>query len=296
MNNTTTIKGFCDFVNYLYDNKNAFAKYNNIVAKMQNIINESSQLQPKKYADDRKQNEALQEQYKEYYSIIEENVILPIKEKGRELAGLLFEYEDKNRLQEAFNEIADLTKQNIESISICIDKFFDFTSDVKIVGFDFSFIDFEYMIKELYAEIKNNPYGIKPKHKPIFEKNTITSPPSPPAKLIKSLTINKQNYLYSKLTEKSLFLPVGTDFDSFCFVFGNSPKPENFKPLKWLKNRQLLREIIITLKHPDITIPTSKYKLPPYFLDEKGNPIAELPTNTPKDLKIEHYIDDLAKM
>ena len=179
MNNTTTIKGFCDFVNYLYDNKNAFAKYNNIVAKMQNIINESSQLQPKKYADDRKQNEALQEQYKEYYSIIEGNVILPIKEKGRELAGLLFEYEDKNRLQEAFNEIADLTKQNIESISICIDKFFDFTSDFKIVGFGLSFTDFEDMIKELYAKIKNNPYGIKPKHKPIFNENTITSPPSP---------------------------------------------------------------------------------------------------------------------
>ena len=140
---------------------------------------------------------------------------------------------------------------------------------------------------------------LKKNNSSIFEKyegKGITPPPPPPAKLIKSLTKTQQAYLYSKLTEKSLFLPVGTDFDNFCFVFGNSMKPENFKPLKWLKNRQFLRELITTLKHPDITIPTSKYKLPPYFLDEKEKPIAELPTNTPKGLKIEHYITDLAKM
>ena len=156
-------------------------------------------------------------------------------------------------------------------------------------------LSIEYQVKEWRDEAKEVRIRTAVE-RDLAKSTTPPPPPPPPAKLIKSLTETQQTYLYSKLTEKSLFLPVGTDFDNFCFVFGNSMKPENFKPLKWLKNRQFLRELITTLKHPDITIPTSKYKLPSYFLNKEGEPIKELPTNTPKDLKIEHYITDLAKM
>lgn len=113
-------------------------------------------------------------------------------------------------------------------------------------------------------------------------KISIPAPEPIPTKLIKSLTENQQIYLFNKLTENSLFFSTETDFKSFCFVFGNSIKPDDFIPLQWMQNRQLLRELITQVKHPDIKISTNLYSLPAFFVDKKGNIISELPTNTPK--------------
>lgn len=123
-----------------------------------------------------------------------------------------------------------------------------------------------------------------------------TPAPDPtPSKLIKSLTDNQQSFLFNKLTESGLFMPIETDYNSFCFVFGNSIKPDEFIPLQWLQNRQLLRELITELKHPDIEITKNKYTLPAFFIDKKNNSIIELPTNTPKGSNLSTKIQEISK-
>ncbi len=117
--------------------------------------------------------------------------------------------------------------------------------------------------------------------------------PAEPTKLIKSLTENQQNYLYNKLTENNLFIPAETDFNSFCFVFGNSIKPDDFKPLYWLQNKQLLRELITKLKHPDTFITTNKFTLPNYFIDRKEKTILYLPPNRPR---LDNLSDEIEKI
>ena len=115
-----------------------------------------------------------------------------------------------------------------------------------------------------------------------------------PKKLIKTLDEKKQSYLFSALTENSLFFSTETDFASFCFVFGNSKQQDDFKPLQWMQNKQLLRELIAELKHPDIFITTNKYTLPNYFIDEKGNTILYLPTDKKINNKLSNSIAKIA--
>lgn len=116
-----------------------------------------------------------------------------------------------------------------------------------------------------------------------------------PPILIKSLSEKKQASLYKNLTEKSLFLPIDTDYDSFCFVFGNDKEPNNFIRLEWQQNKQLLRELITELKHPDIEISKNKYTLPPYFNDKKKKNIDYLPTNKPKPQTESEKLKDIVK-
>ena len=124
---------------------------------------------------------------------------------------------------------------------------------------------------------------------------------TPHLKLIKQLSSNKdrnlimQTNLFRMVIDKNL-MDKNTDFDSFCFVFGDDCMPVKFKPLKWLASRQLLRELIEYLKHPDIKIPTSRYNLPPYFIDINDKQINELPTNRPRDAKIHDVLTNLAKI
>lgn len=222
MDNTTTIKGFCDFVNYLYANRKLFAENNNIVTKMQKITAERDMLQPKKYAEHQKQDETLQKQYRAYYSIIEENVNLPIKEKGRELAGLQFEYDDKNRLQGAISESIGMTRQDLESIAICIDRFFDFTSSVSVRMN--GFYDIEQMVSEIYKElIFDNPFGIK----------------------IKQITKIKQKETYRNRYEglaKKLnkFLINATD-ETLRIIIEHKRLPDNTEKPIWIKEAEAHR-------------------------------------------------------
>ena len=141
-------------------------------------------------------------------------------------------------------------------------------------------LEFQYFIRDGLEEIR----------KVILELEK-----TPPPKLTKSLSESQQTFLYEKLTENSLFLPIDSDFASFCFVFGNSLKPNNFKPLQWMQNKQLLRELIAELKHPNIFITTNKYTLPNYFIDEKGKTILYLPTDKKINNNLSNSIDKIAK-
>lgn len=105
---------------------------------------------------------------------------------------------------------------------------------------------------------------------------------SKPQKLFASISDNKLNFIYVRLTENSVFLPKNTDYNSFCYVFGNSERPTDFTRLVWKPNKQLLRELITGLKSPDIEISSHKYDLPPYFKNEKGENISYLPNNKSK--------------
>lgn len=121
------------------------------------------------------------------------------------------------------------------------------------------------------------------------------APEPTPSKLICSLNDNQQSFLYSKLTESGLFMPTETDYKSFCFVFGNSIKPDDFKPLKWTQNKQLLRELITELKHPDIEITKNKYILPAFFIDTKEKGILYLPPNKTKGNTLSDKIVEISK-
>ncbi len=99
---------------------------------------------------------------------------------------------------------------------------------------------------------------------------TGTKPPA--KKFTKTLSSNQQDYLYNKLTEKSVFLPIETGRESFNFVFGGSVKPDSFQPLEWQKNVQLLRELLEPLQHPDIPVKEDYVKqVPDYFIKKDGS-------------------------
>lgn len=103
--------------------------------------------------------------------------------------------------------------------------------------------------------------------------------PQPKPQFTKTLSEAQQMYLYKKLTEGDVFLSNSdTSYPSFCYVFGGSIKPEDFKPLKWLQNVQLLRELLAPLL---TTYKTQKFVIPPYFKKKKGVLINHLPGNKP---------------
>lgn len=168
---------------------------------------------------------------------------------------------------------------------------------------DYESRDWDYLIKanQLHPyEVSDIIEGVDTIKNAIADIQNATPPElkstnTPHPKLIKTLSTIQQKNLFDMLIDNEL-LSSETDFDSFCFVFGSYLMPNDFKPLKWLTNRQLLRELITELKHPDVIIRTTKYILPTYFIDKNDKPITELPTNTPKDLKIEHYLNNLAKI
>jgi hypothetical protein len=133
------------------------------------------------------------------------------------------------------------------------------------------------------------------KYEMLLKYQPAPTPAPKPIRLIKSLSENQQIFLYNKLTENSLFLPIDSDFVSFCFVFGNSLKPNDFKPLQWMQNKQLLRELITELKHPDIEISKNRYILPAFFIDEKQKTILYLPTNKIKSDILSTKIVEISK-
>lgn len=186
-------------------------------------------------------------------------------------------------LVEQYNEHYNGWKTTSEAISLFLTQ-----SQVEKMG-QAAGIRYEF---EIYKQKKRSEF------EPLATTLQSTEPANtqtPHPKLIKQLSTKQQQNLFEMLTNNDL-LSKETDYKSYCFVFGSYLMPDNFKPLKWLKNRQLLRELITELKHPDVIIPTSKYILPNYFIDKYDKPIKELPNDTPKDLKIEHYLNNLANI
>lgn len=92
------------------------------------------------------------------------------------------------------------------------------------------------------------------------------------AQLKTNLSNTQRTLLYDLLVENK-FIPDETDKDGFNWVFGgNNKKYTSFK-IKWLKNKQLLRELLIPLKHPETKISDIKRIIPQIFIDTKCNAI-----------------------
>lgn len=105
-----------------------------------------------------------------------------------------------------------------------------------------------------------------------------TNPRSENAKLIPQqlktkLTDTQRDLLYNLLIDDN-FISGDTDRDGFIWAFGG----ENYKytsfKITWLKNKQLLRELLEPLKHPDIIIKADFERIvPSIFIDSKGEAI-----------------------
>ena len=82
-----------------------------------------------------------------------------------------------------------------------------------------------------------------------------------------------QRDLLFELLANSGFIPKKTDKDSFILAFGGKvDKYTNFK-ITWLKNKQLLRELLIPLKHSEIIQAAFERLIPFVFINENNNPI-----------------------
>jgi hypothetical protein len=114
-------------------------------------------------------------------------------------------------------------------------------------------------LQEEYKEITGVTF-------PTFE--TITS------KQLKTNLNDTQRSLLYDLLKKDKFIPDDTDRDGFIWAFGGkNDKYTDFK-IKWLNNKQILRELVIPLEHPDIKIKADYERLVPLvFIDDKNNPI-----------------------
>lgn len=66
---------------------------------------------------------------------------------------------------------------------------------------------------------------------------------NPPSQLTTNLKKDSIKNLYGFLI-KLKYISEFSDLDSFIWVFGGESKPENFIPVIWLPNRQLLRELL----------------------------------------------------
>lgn len=81
------------------------------------------------------------------------------------------------------------------------------------------------------------------------------------------------NKLYELLIDYG-FIPSYTDKDSFIWAFGGENTPEEFIPIKWIKNKQLLRELLCgIIPFTNLKIADIERRCPDLFTDEKEIPI-----------------------
>lgn len=94
-----------------------------------------------------------------------------------------------------------------------------------------------------------------------------------PQQLKTSLTEPKRDLLFDRLVMDG-FIPKNTDKEGFKWVFGwKNDKYTSFQ-IKWLKNKQLLRELLIPLRHSDIIQADYERLVPIFFIDKKENYIS----------------------
>jgi hypothetical protein len=96
----------------------------------------------------------------------------------------------------------------------------------------------------------------------------------------------KQKQLYDELKQFD-FLPQETIYSHFCHVVSRTAVPDNdapFKPLKWLKNKQRLRELLTCEKiKGGLTITEVEQLTPLCFIDSKGECIKLAKNKAPKE-------------
>jgi len=279
---STRIKALFQLIDFLYSNIGYYNEFNQSVIELKNLSAEIDRLKNSNNFFDKAKVKQLQADAERIISEIETNVTDKILTKAAEL-NLYDTLEPVSIWNLNIHEISvfeDDTSIDISELIIYRDKFSEFKQQ-KI----FSYFNqnkklelFEKILIRLFANFSEPQQTGRADFK----------------KLTKKLSIEQQKNLFSVLTNENL-LSKDSDFDSFCFVFGGDRMPDNFKPLKWLANRQLLRELLVRFENTDNKIPTAKYTLPPYFVNKKDKCITELPNDRPKDLRIEHYLEKFSE-
>ncbi|MGQ7867826.1 hypothetical protein [Sunxiuqinia sp. sy24] len=85
---------------------------------------------------------------------------------------------------------------------------------------------------------------------------------------------NTQRNLLCELLVDSGFIPEDTDKDDFVWAFGGLNGNNLKSKITWLKNKQLLRELLMPLRPLDIKSTVYERFVPLVFINDKGNPIA----------------------
>ncbi len=141
-----------------------------------------------------------------------------------------------------------------------------FHSDIRLQTLDRVFVLYHALTKYAAPNIKNNKLGIQGKSNNIRKENALFTKP---------LNIKQRKYLYEELM-KGQYIPENTDFINFCHVFGGGDRPDHFEPLIWTglsqSPKQLLRELLIPLIHPEIKLVDMENLVPSYF-SYKGKPM-----------------------
>ncbi|KAA6314462.1 hypothetical protein EZS27_034922, partial [termite gut metagenome] len=110
------------------------------------------------------------------------------------------------------------------------------------------------------------------------------------------ITPDGQKLIFERLT-KAGFLPQDTNYSHFKFMFGGTAIPDNekpFKPLQWLKAKQLLIELLEGIKHTDMKITELKRQVPNFFINYENKPLS-LPNRKERANPYSDYISDLIK-
>jgi hypothetical protein len=90
--------------------------------------------------------------------------------------------------------------------------------------------------------------------------------------ITRDFTPEQQIELYKGLINNK-FIPDSCDFNSFCYVFGDTIPKKDLTRLMWLSNKQLLRELLEMVMNPKIKKVDMEKAVPNFFTDEKGQPI-----------------------
>lgn len=125
-------------------------------------------------------------------------------------------------------------------------------------------------------------------------------PQEPPVYFEIKLTLEKQEKLYNELKAKSYICPT-TKLSYFCYVFGNSPIPDEdkpFIPIKWIKtnsttngtalNKRALLDLLELLGVPNKQIRDKKL-LNSLFTNHSGKFTTANYVNTTKNYHSEHH-------
>jgi len=87
-------------------------------------------------------------------------------------------------------------------------------------------------------------------------------------------SVEQQKLLFEGLI-KDKFISDSCNYNDFCYIFGNDNYSDKkvIKRLMWIKNKQLLRELLEAVKNPNITKADMEKVVPNLFINKKGQPI-----------------------
>jgi hypothetical protein len=128
-----------------------------------------------------------------------------------------------------------------------------------------------------------------------IEQSKQPQPESTNRHFTRHITPDGQNMIFERLTTR--YLPKDTNYSHLKFVFGGTAIPDKEKPferLKWLRTKQLLRELLKGIKHTDTSIAELERQVPNFFVDKKNNPFS-LAKNKEAPSAESDYIKDLIK-